>query len=513
MQKRNQGIEFSNKRVQIEEDSKENIEEINKQEMKNEQKIIITNRLMEKQTYAELDESIKIFLRIKPPYQTTSDNLTLQSSNFNFHQIFSSIHSQLDIFESILPSLKQTFKGYNSTIFTYGQTASGKTYTITGEDDNPGIVPRVFEYMFRCFRENIGMSVLEIYNEQLTDLLVENKEEGNELKNRKKNLMIRETIENGINVTNLTKVILKNKKQANELYYSAIQRRRKSETYRNKESSRSHCILILWFKCTDGQVKRESRMNIVDLAGSEKIGENHSPKRDENENSTIQNISSCNDTITELLNNFQQKRVQKLNVQQKNMETGNINKSLLTLREVIKKLSKKQNDHISYRDSKLTFLLKDSLGGNSNLIVIGTIDLKFTVESLNTLKFLNMIKLIKNTPISVVEIQSNDLRNELISVYERNKELELQINEMKSICRCDSNSSNFENRQLSCSKNQILNDFIHDLRKNLGFIRNNIAMLKGTIKNAINYKFQNQQDFLLEIDEKLSRLTNELNKN
>lgn len=379
------------------------------------------------------DEPIQIYLRIRPSEHLRSCKLVqntvkLDGNTFTFHKIITS-SSQDQIHELIKPILNDTLAGYNSTIFTYGQTATGKTYTVTGTERDPGIVPKILEW---TQKDAVSMSVLEIYNEQLRDLLVEQSEDiaeqyennsnlslnggtnfnssflsnsnGNFNGNSNgKSLTIRETVKSGIQVNNLKRVELKSYEESVKNYKTALTRRKKDQTQRNKESSRSHCILILWFKSKNGS-QSESRMNVVDLAGSEKIGENAYDQRNENCQGTFTEDAQSSDDLLMNFSSFHQKT--KKDVKGKNLETGNINKSLLTLREVIKKLVS-QNDHIPYRDSKLTFLLKDSLGGSSKLMVIGTVDFKHKTESLNTMVFLDMIKMMENKPVPVLFEESS----------------------------------------------------------------------------------------------------------
>lgn len=488
------------------------------------------------------EQPIKIHLRIRPTdhteyYQLESNTLKFCKYSFTFHEIITS-SSQEKIHKLIRPILNDTLSGYNSTIFTYGQTATGKTYTVTGTEEEPGIVPSILRW---TENDSICMSVLEIYNEQLRDLLIENTTECSDIdessisesislisqdlsikaqdmpvksqdtglnhkinvfydlnkdmfhSNKPNNirnvlsskdhssrkhvqnghiLTIRETVENGIQVNNLTRIPLQSYQKSMEIYKKALTRRKKDQTQRNKESSRSHCILILWFQTKCGQ--NESRINIVDLAGSEKIGENDSQK-----NTTERKSTTKEDMLGNLISSFHTKT--KKSVKNKNLETGNINKSLLTLREVIKKLTS-QNEHIPYRDSKLTFLLKDSLGGSSKLMVIGTVDFRHKTETLNTLMFLNMIKMIENKPVSVIK---KDILNDSPKSLEDIKDLDRR--------RCK-NSKKYKVLSLLRDIQAIITDLKKQMDELLHFIIKHILYSSSDFYQKLDEEFCNILD-------------------
>ncbi|KRH93121.1 Kinesin-like protein [Pseudoloma neurophilia] len=451
------------------------------------------------------DEPIKIYLRIRPTdhsndYQLMNNSIQFENNSFTFHEILTE-KSQEKVYKMIRPILNDTLSGYNSTIFTYGQTATGKTYTVTGTDTAPGIVPTILKW---TENEVASMSVLEIYNEQLRDLLVENVTDDVEHDtsvinesflsqdisfraqdiNLKTNenvsrnfqgksdnlpLTIRETVENGIQVNNLKRISLQSYARSIEIYKKALTRRKKDQTQRNKESSRSHCILILWFKTRFGN--KESRINVVDLAGSEKIGEN------DLQESQSQSTSHTGNLLNDLISSFHTKK--KRNIKGKNLETGNINKSLLTLREVIKKLTS-QNDHIPYRDSKLTFLLKDSLGGSSKLMVIGTVDFRHKIETMNTMMFLDMIKMIENKPVSVLKGQ---MSSEDIILYEK--------------------ESGLDKRKPVCQKKIKFLKFLKELRKFIDELRNKLYELQMLI---LKRQIQNRTKIYEECDKKITEM-------
>ncbi|EPR78376.1 Kinesin-like protein [Spraguea lophii 42_110] len=342
-----------------------------------------------------MDDNIKTILRIKPTERlnTTHNSITIDNHTFYFDQIHSD-STQLQIFDNVAKDvILSSLQGYNCTLFAYGQTGSGKTYTIQGDTHNKGIIPRIL-YFLLCKekQENLEIEItfIEIYNEQLLDLLSDNE------------ISIREDINKGVIVENGYRYTAVNYDDTMKVYYEGVNKRKTSETKMNKISSRSHSVFTIYFKEKNGTLKTFSKLNIVDLAGSERIRY----KNDIGNESIFEEIK-YDDRVK---------------------ETGNINKSLLCLGEVIKKLSK-DKIHINYRDSKLTFLLKDSLGGNSKLVVIGTIESKYKNESISTLKFLQRVKSIQNNPVANTDITGTekDLKQQIIELFCENKKLKVQL--------------------------------------------------------------------------------------
>ncbi|CAF2100894.1 unnamed protein product [Brassica napus] len=311
-------------------------------------------------------------------------------TRFTFDHVASETISQEKLFRVAgLPMVENCLSGYNSCVFAYGQTGSGKTYTMMGEiseaegslGEDCGVTARIFEYLFsRIKMEEEGRrdeklrfsckcSFLEIYNEQITDLLEPSST----------NLQIREDLGKGVYVENLVELnvrtvndVLKLLLQARLPYLNIILRgaanRKIAATHMNSESSRSHSV----FTCTIESIwerdslthSRFARLNLVDLAGSER-----------------QKSSGAEGDRLK--------------------EAANINKSLSTLGLVIMSLvdlAHGKHRHVPYRDSRLTFLLQDSLGGNSKTMIIANVSpsLCSTNETLSTLKFAQRAKLIQN---------------------------------------------------------------------------------------------------------------------
>ena len=334
-----------------------------------------------------------------------------QHHNFTFDYVFDQDTSQLELYlKAAKPSVLSLLEGYNSTIFAYGQTGTGKTYTMEGFTFNPvdekrGIVPRVIEEIFKYiqniqkeYQNNINenenfvvrASYLQIYNEYINDLLLP----------ERKNLNIREDKKKGIYIDNLSEWIVRNSDDIYTLLERGSENRATSSTVMNEISSRSHAIFIITVEQTSSTKNNDlnnynistkiSKLNLVDLAGSERT-----------------KITGAKGKQLE--------------------ESKKINKSLSALGNVINALTElKGANHIPYRDSKLTRLLEDSLGGNCKTTMITMISpcQDFINETLSSLSFARRAKKIKNKPkineeinhkalISQYELQLKNLRNEL----------------------------------------------------------------------------------------------------
>ncbi|KAL6582126.1 TRAFAC class myosin-kinesin ATPase superfamily [Orobanche minor] len=349
-----------------------------------------------------LDSGVKVIVRLRPPtkeeedggnvvQKITEDSLTISGQTFTFDSTADIDSKQIDIFELVgAPLVENCLAGFNSSVFAYGQTGSGKTYTIWGasnallEDEQQGLAPRVFRRLFeRIAEEQIKQadrqlvymcrcSFLEIYNEQITDLLDPSQ----------KNLQIREDVKTGVYVENLREECVTSMKDVSQLLIKGLSNRKTSATCVNAESSRSHSVFTCVVEsrgksAADGLCCfKMSRINLVDLAGSER-----------------------------------QKQTGAAGERLK--EAGNINRSLSQLGNLINILAEvsqtgKQR-HIPYRDSKLTFLLQESLGGNAKLAMICAISpsLSCKSETLSTLRFAQRAKSIKNKAIINKEMQED----------------------------------------------------------------------------------------------------------
>ncbi|ORD92865.1 POK1, partial [Enterospora canceri] len=268
--------------------------------------------------------------------------------------------SQSDVFEIFKECISTNVEsGYNCTVFAYGQTGSGKTYTIQGEMNNEGLVLRTLRFLHTKYK-NLKISFLEIYNEELVDLSQMDSTQLNLREDKSGCVLV-----DGINLLDSASFA-----ESESFYLNGIVNRKTSSTSCNEKSSRSHSIFTVYLEqeidlISDKVRIKTSKLTFVDLAGSERL------KEVENEKANSTKIFK---------------------------ETTTINKSLMNLGIVVNCLEQRAARHVPYRDSKLTFLLKDSLGGNSKLCIIGNISLCNQPDTTNTLQFLERIKLITNNP-------------------------------------------------------------------------------------------------------------------
>ena len=316
---------------------------------------------------------------------------------YTFDTIFDSETNQNEIYDLVGKEIvNDVLSGYNGTIFAYGQSGSGKTFTMYGNDiydnNNRGIIPRLINDIFNFVEnadENITfqfkMSILQIYKENIYDLLT-----------GENNLKIKENPIRGIYVDKLTEVYIDSFETFMEYVDLAQENRIVSETKLNSYSSRSHSILI--FEVTqnlhNANFSKKGILNLVDLAGSEKISK----------------TGAVGETLE---------------------EAKKINLSLSALGNVIHALTT-NSEHIPYRDSKLTRILQESLGGNfkTSLIVTCSPHSYHTDETTSSLKFAQRVKHIKNKvkiniKLTYEELQkiNNQLRKELGVVQIENKKL------------------------------------------------------------------------------------------
>ncbi|KAJ4804426.1 phragmoplast-associated kinesin-related protein [Rhynchospora pubera] len=355
-----------------------------------------------------LDHNVQVVIRVRPLNSTeknlcgfnrclkqeSSQTITWigqPETRFMFDYVACETINQEMLFRVAgLPMVENCMSGYNSCMFAYGQTGSGKTHTMLGEisdlDVRPspdrGMTPRIFEFLFARIRAeeesrrdeklryNCKCSFLEIYNEQITDLLDPSST----------NLLLREDVQKGVYVENLTEFKVDSVHDILSLIIQGSANRRVAATNMNRESSRSHsvftCVIESHWEKDNTTNFRFARLNLVDLAGSER-----------------QKTSGAEG--------------------ERLKEAASINKSLSTLGHVIMVLSNLANGkqkHVPYRDSRLTFLLQDSLGGNSKTMIIANVSPSMcsASETLSTLKFSQRARLIQNNAM-VNEDTSGDV--------------------------------------------------------------------------------------------------------
>ncbi|XP_073491553.1 kinesin-like protein KIF13A [Aquarana catesbeiana] len=307
-------------------------------------------------------------------------------------------------------ALENIWLGYNVCIFAYGQTGSGKTFSMMGTDDQPGIVPKICSALFNKESNDsetirIEASFLEIYNEEVRDLLRSAKDQ--------KKLKVREDKKHGPYVEELSCHAVQSYGEIKLLLDQGNKQRTIAETKMNEQSSRSHAILTLTVTqiCNDPKSgasgKLVSKVSLVDLAGSE---------RSDKSGAQGNHLKEC----------------------------GNINTSLFTLGRVINSLAeisenKNKSQHVNYRDSVLTWLLKNSLGGNSKTIMLATVSPAADnyQETLSTLRYAESTKRIVNQAV-VNEDRKSEVIGELQEEIKRLREQqenkkEAEVQELKSL--------------------------------------------------------------------------------
>ena len=336
----------------------------------------------------------------------TPSDISEGAHNYTFDHCYYTDSTQVQVYKDLgEPMLLKALDGFNGTLFAYGQTGSGKSFSmmgsyVDGDELNKGIIPRLNVDLWAKCQDKLGalndpnnntkilvsISFLEIYNENIKDLLNPND---------KIQLKIRESPDQGIYVEGLCELIVKDAMSISRLIDQGNTVRRVAATNMNEQSSRSHSVFTIKVEQKtntelEGGVTREqivkAKLNLVDLAGSERANK----------------TGATGSTLK---------------------EGANINMSLMALGNVINALSestasKGQKRHIPYRDSKLTRLLQESLGGNSATVMLAAIspaDYNYD-ETLSTLKYAHRAKSIENVVVRNEDMQERmirDLKNEI----------------------------------------------------------------------------------------------------
>ena len=354
-------------------------------------------------------ENINVFIRLKPTPSTHDTNFTITTpttlyntktkETFTFDHIIPQTTSNDAIFTSLIKdTLSFLLNGINVSIFAYGQTSTGKTYTMKGDTTNNGIIPLSIKNIFTRLQEasivkhSIKVSYAEIYNETVNDLLNKSK----------RNLEIRESVAKGVFVNNLTEIVVDDYEKVIKILNTGESNRKIAETKLNEKSSRSHTIFKIYIEfnrkdttSTESNVVKtySAQLNLIDLAGSENVSK-----------------AKCEGIRLK--------------------EGTNINKSLLALSNVINRLSSQNSKHfINYRDSKLTRLLQTSLGGNSKTTVICTIvdDNAHYSETVNTLHFGLKAKNVKTT------VRINEVIDDKGKIILENTQLKTKIKMLQEL--------------------------------------------------------------------------------
>ena len=367
---------------------------------------------MKGKSQAAKSECVKVAIRVRPMNKhekeqkstlcvdvDTANNTVAVNSNkgdtktFQFDYVYPMETTQREIYDQVaFPIVDSIFQGYNGTVFAYGQTGCGKTYTMMGVVDNPelkGIIPNAFSHIFGFIKTEgeskkflVRCSFVEIYNEEVRDLLVNNNQK----------LDIREDKKKGTYVKDLTYVTLKDTEDIQRCLDKGNKNRHVGATSMNDQSSRSHSLFTVYLEIEENGKIRSGKLNLVDLAGSERVGKT---------NATGQTFD----------------------------EGKKINLSLTALGSVIDALSFNKK-YIPYKDSKLTRLLQDSLGGNTKTVMFANISpASYNYdETVGTLRYASRAKLIKNAPKI-----NEDPKDALLRKYEEEiKALKEQLTNAKS---------------------------------------------------------------------------------
>ncbi|XP_061700068.1 kinesin-like protein KIF3B [Syngnathoides biaculeatus] len=334
-------------------------------------------------------ESVRVVVRCRPPnnMEATAENggsvldvdaelgrISVRNPSapsgelakeFTFHSVFGWGSTQGEVYDdAVRPLVDSVLTGFNGTVFAYGQTGTGKTWTMRGLPGDPekrGVIPNAFHHIFthicrsRGHKYLVRSSYLEIYQEEIRDLLLESS----------RKLELKESPEEGVYVKDLSWVVTKDSAEMHHLLAAGDRSRSVGSTDANSRSSRSHAVFAVTVECQSESEDpvRVGRLNMVDLAGSERQSRTGA-------------------------------RGERLR------EAAKINLSLSALGNVISALADRKGGHVPYRDSKLTRLLQDSLGGNAKTVMIATVgpSERDRHESLATLRYASRAKNIKNKP-------------------------------------------------------------------------------------------------------------------
>jgi hypothetical protein len=388
--------------------------------------------------------------------------------SFSFDKIYDNNSNSQLIYKEICRDItKSVINGYNGTVFMYGQTTSGKTFTMLGTPKSPGLLPCALRDTFSMIQKeanpgafNVSCSYIEIYNENVIDLLTESS-----------NLKLVDDSKYGVIVVGSKRVKIKTFEDGISLKDYGEENRKYRETLINEYSSRSHTIFQIYVE-TDlnlynpNDMKegfRYSCLNLVDLAGSERLTDY--------------------DTKTEAFG-----------------ETGHINKSLFVLANVVNKLSEGKNTYIPYRDSKLTRVLSQALGGNSLTAVICTVSpaaLNY-YQTLSTLRFATRAKIVK-TKAKVNEFMDDKSAIE----YYKNEIKKLQ-DELRS-------KNSIANSGINNNSNMNFNLNVNNLPSNQPEINQNDSNISQ--KNINEFVKKTNESLVVELENYKEKYFSEKGKN
>ena len=408
----------------------------------------------------------KIIILKDPNGYLNPNNIRTKEQTLAFDYAFDQFEGQKDIFNCTTKFLIDgVTNGFNATVFAYGATGAGKTYTMLGTEENPGIMSLTLNELFEKIKSypdreyTIKLWYLEIYNENIRDLLINNSE----------NLDLREDPNKGVIVNGITEMIPKSSEHILNILKKGNKNRTTESTNANETSSRSHAILqiMVSYKNKTSGINYEikyGKLNLIDLAGSERA------------------------SMTK-------------NKGMRLFEGANINKSLLTLGNCINALceanEKGVKTYIPYRDSKLTRLLKDSLGGNARTVMIANISpfINSFDDTYNTLKYADRAKHIKtNIKRNVLNAQYHitNYINIIKNLQNRIFELESQIGINR---KRDFTTSPIKKTKKEINENEILNNVNIKKYTNMNYLKNNSDLFTYNETNKTNSE---EKDYMKE---------------
>eukprot|EP00978_Attheya_sp_CCMP212_P000924 scaffold1975_cov54-Attheya_sp.AAC.1 len=373
--------------------------------------------------------------------------------NFTFDSVFSAKSSQRQLYDVTgAPVVQSVLEGYNGTIFVYGQTGAGKTHTMEGVPDDPelrGIIPNAFRHIFDHValgskeKYLIRASYFEIYNEQIRDLLS---------KTPGRSLDLKESTDIGVYVKDLTSRTVTSVSEIDAVLQGGKKNRMVAATKMNAGSSRSHAVFTIVVECCSttetGEQIRVGKLNLVDLAGSERQSK----------------TGATGDRLK---------------------EAAKINLSLSALGNVISALVDGKSKHIPYRDSKLTRILQDSLGGGTKTVMCanaGPAGYNYD-ETLSTLRYACRAKNIKNKPIvnedpkdaklreyqeeiAKLKTQLLNMPNEAVAPVTTMSDSPDTTKEVPKLVSTDSNDTVISSDTLATREGSVWDEVLHELQNN-----------------------------------------------
>ncbi|XP_050448393.1 kinesin-like protein Klp61F [Cataglyphis hispanica] len=448
----------------------------------------------------EKNQHIQVFVRVRPISNTEKVGKSFSvvelpsnkevivhersqgthSKKFTFDKVFGPSSKQVDVYNAVVsPLLEEVLAGYNCTVFAYGQTGTGKTFTMEGVSNDPtlhwqsdttaGIIPRALSHLFDELRMlevqeyTVRVSFLELYNEELFDLLSPNDDAS------KIRLYEDATRKGSVIIHGLEEVTVHNKNEVYKILEKGSEKRQTAATFMNAHSSRSHTVFSITIHIKENNVDGEEllktgKLNLVDLAGSENIGRSGA-------------------------------------VDRRAREAGNINQSLLTLGRVITALVERA-PHIPYRESKLTRLLQESLGGRTKTSIIATVspaNINFE-ETLSTLDYAHRAKNITNRPEINQKLSKKALLKEYTEEIERLRRDLLAARERNGVYLAQENYNDMQS--LIENQNKELDEKIAHIK-----VLKETMEAKEQIFDDLQAKHKEQTNHLHETKEQLETTT------